>query len=176
MGLRGKGTIALRSELWAQQIRHSSPGVLHGDGEPPWMVAGLLGLAEGSGKFGLGSWGVHAHWLAPKEERRQVCSSGCQISHDCLSMPSSLSWTNIPAPVTVCHSAPLDMDHWLLHRDRGDLVLGQSLGVKGRVNVGTYSNSASEAAQIPRQLIHHSSTLRSQESTWALITLQHALP
>ena len=118
MGLRGKGTIALRSELWAQQIRHSSPGVLHGDGEPPWMVAGLLGLAEGSGKFGLGSWGVDAHWLAPKEEQRQVCPSGCQISHDCLSMPSSLSWTNIPAPVTVCHSAPLDMEQWLLHRQR----------------------------------------------------------
>ena len=55
MGLRGKGTVALRSELSAPQIRHSSLGVLHGDDDPPWMVAGLLGLEEGSGKLGLGS-------------------------------------------------------------------------------------------------------------------------
>lgn len=113
-GAKGKRD-ALRSELWAPQVRHYSPGVLHGDDEPPWMVAGL---AEGSEKLGLGSWGVHAHWLAPKEEWREVYSSGCQISHDCLSMPSSLSWTNIPAPVTVCHSTPLDMEQWILHRQR----------------------------------------------------------
>ena len=116
MGLRGKGTVALRSELWAPQIRHSSLGVHMGLMTP--LIAGLLGLAEGSGKLGLGSWGVHAHWLAPKEEWTEVCFSGCQISHYCLSMPSSLSWTNIPAPFTVCHSAPLDMEHWILRRQR----------------------------------------------------------
>ena len=162
------------------------------DRHPPWGVSGssqtglpspgsytgetsTLGLLEdhwdkqkGCGKPGLSSWGVLTHWLAPAAGQREVCSSGCQVSHDDLAMHPSPSWTNMPAPLTTHHNVALDLgqpqpgkDHGMHRRPGPRAEPGQ-----GAVAIiGAYSSSLISDGS-------HSPSITCWESTWTLPALQ----
>lgn len=140
-GLRGKGRLdrqraSLGSEWFEPQIRCPSPGVLCQGDKPRWLVGGPRGPAEGSGDPGLDSSleeSVCTGLPPGRVERAPLVAAGCPATAPCT--PAQARRMSAPA-------RPLHIT------GKHGLVQGQSLGGAGAATAGTYSSSATQAAQI----------------------------
>lgn len=129
IGLRGKGRLhRRRPALQVSSGRHNS-GVPHSS---PQLVGELLRLAEGLWE----AWtpltrSVHAG-LPPQAGQKEICSSSCQVVHNCLGThPGPAEWILWP-----CSLLCIIAQNWIWDgheqdstlRCRGKRVSGQSLG------------------------------------------------